>query len=148
MIRHTQLEPRFVKTIPRDLEPAVLYVSMEYGTAVHSCCCGCGNEVVTPLTPTDWTLTFDGEAVSLWPSIGNWNLPCKSHYVIKRSRVIEAGPWSRDRVEAAQKREKVEKAIFYGRHFDARQEANSAGLSTPPNKASEGFWVRLRRWLS
>ncbi|WP_310793974.1 DUF6527 family protein [Paraburkholderia sp. BL23I1N1] len=56
---------------------------MEYGTISHSCCCGCGNEVVTPLTPTDWSLTFDGEHISLWPSVGSWNLPCQSHYVVK-----------------------------------------------------------------
>lgn len=99
-MRHTQLEPRFVKGIPRDLEAGVLYVSMEYGTAVHSCCCGCGHEVVTPLTPTDWCLTFNGETISLWPSIGNWNLPCRSHYVIESNRVIGAGHWDRDRIVA------------------------------------------------
>ena len=52
MIRFHSLEPRFVVTIPQALEPGVLYVSMEYGTVVHSCCCGCGLEVITPLTPT------------------------------------------------------------------------------------------------
>ena len=89
-MKYDVLEPRFVKAVPRDLEPGVLYVSMEYGTVVHSCCCGCGFEVVTPLTPTDWRLTFDGESVSLWPSVGSWNLPCQSHYVIENNRVREA----------------------------------------------------------
>ena len=80
-MRFTHLQHRFVPHIPEKLEPKVLYISMEYATAAHSCCCGCGEEVVTPLTPTDWRMTFDGETISLSPSIGNWNLRCRSHYV-------------------------------------------------------------------
>jgi hypothetical protein len=113
MIVHRELIPKFVKGVPRELEPGVLYVSMEYGTVVHSCCCGCGYEVVTPLTPTDWRLTFDGEGVSLWPSVGSWNLPCQSHYVIEDNRVCEAGPWSRARIEREQARDKQAKEKFY-----------------------------------
>ncbi len=92
MIRHKRLEHRFVEHIPERLEAGILYVSMEYATSAHSCCCGCGEEVVAPFTPTDWKMTFDGETVSLRPSIGNWTLKCRSHYVIDRSKVIEAGP--------------------------------------------------------
>jgi hypothetical protein len=43
---------------------------------------------VTPFTPTDWRMTFDGESVSLDPSVGNWNQKCRSHYVIRRNRVL------------------------------------------------------------
>ena len=32
-------------------------------------------EVVTPFTPTEWRMTFDGETLSRWPSIGNRNYP-------------------------------------------------------------------------
>ena len=124
MIVHRELEPKFVKGVPRDLEPGVLYVSMEYGTVVHSCCCGCGQEVVTPLTPTDWRLTFDGEGISLWPSVGNWNLPCQSHYVITDNQVTDAGPWSKARIEREQARDKLAKAKFYGK-------ADAAGPSVP-----------------
>ena len=73
-MRFRRLEHRFCKHIPDSLEPGILYVSMEYATAVHSCCCGCGEEVVTPFTPTDWKMTFDGRAISLWPSVGNWSV--------------------------------------------------------------------------
>ena len=113
MTRHVTLEPRFVKAIPRQLEPGVLYVSMEYGTVVHSCCCGCGHEVVTPLTSNDWTLTFNGEHVSLWPSVGNWNLPCRSHYIIKANNVIDAGPWSDKRIQAAIQYEQERKHEYF-----------------------------------
>lgn len=90
------IEPLFVKSVPRQLEAGVLYVSMEFSTAIHSCCCGCGHEVVTPLSPTGWKLIYDGESVSLRPSIGNWNLPCKSHYFITRNRIILAESFAKD----------------------------------------------------
>ena len=57
---------------------------MRYATAVHLCCCGCKREVVTPLSPAQWRLTFDGENVSLHPSIGSGALPSRSHYFLKR----------------------------------------------------------------
>ncbi len=81
------LEHRFVQFIPEALEEGVLYVSVEYATASHRCFCGCGTEVCTPIAPSGWTLSFDGETVSLSPSIGNWQLACKSHYWICRNRV-------------------------------------------------------------
>ena len=77
-MRHQTLQHRFVRNAPRELEPGVLYISMEYATAVHSCCCGCGERVVTPFTSTDWRMTFDGESVTLNPSVGNWNQDCRS----------------------------------------------------------------------
>lgn len=88
-----RIEPRFVTNVPRTLEPGVLYVSMEFGTAVHACFCGCGEHVVTPLAPKDWSLLYDGEAISLWPSIGNWNMACRSHYLIQRNEIV----WLRER---------------------------------------------------
>lgn len=108
-----EFEPRFVKSIPSDLELGVLYVSMEYGAVVHSCCCGCGQEVVTPLTPTDWHLEYDGEAITLRPSVGNWTLPCRSHYIIRRNRVIECADWDDEMVEEKRRRDAQMKREFY-----------------------------------
>ena len=68
MTRRTKAQHLFVKHVPERLKEGILYVSMEYATVVHSCLCGCGNEVVTPLSPTDWQLGFDGASVSLRPS--------------------------------------------------------------------------------
>lgn len=147
-MRHHTLEHRFVRNAPRELEPGVLYISMEYATAVHSCCCGCEERVVTPFTPTDWRITFDGESVTLNPSVGNWNQDCRSHYVIKRNRVIECGRWSEERVEAERRRDKRAKAVFYGRA------TGSARLDTPPTapagdtEQTSGLWSRLWAWFS
>jgi hypothetical protein len=73
--------------MPDVLESGMLYISVTYCTAIHLCVYGCGNKVVTPLSPTDWELTFNGKAVSLSPSIGNWSFPCQSHYFIKQNQV-------------------------------------------------------------
>lgn len=135
MIRHNRLEPRFVTEVPRELEAGVLYVSMEYATALHKCCCGCGEEVVTPLTPTDWKLSFDGVAVSLWPSVGNWNLPCKSHYVIRGNGVIESGAWTHEMIETEIRRDKAAKAKYYAK--DVGRSDDAAPVPTPPKQSVE-----------
>ena len=148
MMRHQTLEHRFVRNAPRELEPGVLYISVEYATAVHSCCCGCRERVVTPFTPTDWYMTFDGESVSLNASVGNWNQDCRSHYVIKRNRVIECGPWSDALVEAERRRDKGAKAAYFNSapapaRLDPQPAAPSAG--TAPTR---GSWSRFWVWLS
>lgn len=143
MLRHRSLDHRFVQHLPDALDPGVLYVSMEYGTASHSCCCGCGEEVVTPFSPTDWRMTFDGEAVSLHPSVGNWNLRCRSHYVLDRGRVVEAGPWSDEQVQAGRKRDKADKARFYR---DRAKPVDAKGPTSPmPLAAGGGGWL-ARAW--
>lgn len=91
MTAQDTLRPVFVETFPSTMDSGVLYVSIPYRTCGHLCCCGCGHEVVTPLSPSQWSLTYDGECVSLAPSIGNWSLPCLSHYWIRGGRVR----WSR-----------------------------------------------------
>lgn len=90
-MRHKNLlEYKFVEFIPenKDIQDGYVYISLEYATIVHKCCCGCKKEVVTPLSPSDWKLIFDGESISLYPSIGNWNFKCRSHYLIRNNRVI------------------------------------------------------------
>jgi Family of unknown function (DUF6527) len=109
----THLEHQFVEYIPEHLEQGVLYISVKYATAIHRCCCGCGEEVVTPFSPTDWKMVFDGATVSLWPSIGNWNFSCRSHYIIRRGRVIEAGNWTNHQVESKRHKDKTAKGRYY-----------------------------------
>ena len=89
----------FVEFIPEELREGVLHVSIPYATATHLCACGCGIEIVTPLSPADWEMTFNGETVSLWPSIGSWGLPCRSHYFIERGDVRLAKKMSLGQIE-------------------------------------------------
>ena len=110
----------FVDGIPADVEPGTLYISIPYATAIHICCCGCGNEVVTPLSPTDWKLIFDGETVSLSPSIGNWSLDCQSHYWIELSRVRWARRMSMDEIEEGRARDREAKREYFGKRRQQR----------------------------
>jgi len=104
---------KFVEFIPDFLEDGVLYISIDYCTAVHKCICGCGNEVVTPLSPTDWELRFDGKSVSLFPSIGNWGFECKSHYFIIHNKIRFARRWEDCKIEEGRKRDKENKTKFF-----------------------------------
>lgn len=123
------LKPEFVDAIPGVLEPGVLYVCERYRTASHLCCCGCSTKVVTPLKPTFWSLRKRGTLVSLAPSIGNWSLPCKSHYFIKNNRVVWAGAFSDRQIAAVKARDNAEQDAYF----------------TAPRK--KRFWKRLWDWL-
>lgn len=155
MIRHQTLEHRFVRNVPRELEAGVLYISMDYATAVHACCCGCGDRVVTPFTPTDWRMTFDGESISLHPSVGNWNQKCRSHYVIQRNRVLESGTWSNTQIETERRRDKIAKAMHFGQLKGAQPSIASAAEINASNPASpakgrpfQSMWSRFKLWLT
>lgn len=103
------MKHQFVDHIPERITSDVLYISIEYALAVHKCFCGCGNEVVTPLSPVDWALTFDGETVSLYPSVGNWNFPCKSHYWIKKGKIHWAEKFTDLEIKGVQSKDKKDK---------------------------------------
>ena len=105
MTRITRLNPRLVNCVPDTLEPGVLYVAKRFATASHLCCCGCGHEVVTPLSPAKWRLTEYEGSVSLHPSIGSWSFPCRSHYWIDRNAVSWAGAFNPRQIAAVQARD-------------------------------------------
>lgn len=141
------IEHEFVEFIPSTLVPGKLYISIPYVTAAHKCCCGCGEEVVTPFSPTDWRMTFDGRFVSLEPSIGNWSFACKSHYLIINGRVHWAQEWTQELIERGRERDRINKA----KHFQQRrvEEKVSMPQSQIKKQGSHGFvcWIKsLFRW--
>jgi hypothetical protein len=150
-MKHSEFTPRFVEVMPEMLEDGVLYVSMIYALATHKCACGCGEEVVTPFSPTDWQLAFDGERVSLQPSIGNWNFACRSHYWIKGNRVRWSVGMSQLQIEDGRARDRNSKAAYYGRERSTLSDepvlehvAARAAETTP---IQESLWGRMRkRW--
>jgi hypothetical protein len=94
----TGLEPEFVTVIPRDLVPGTLYISISYATVQHLCACGCGYQVSTPLSARGWKLIYDGETVSLTPSVGNWSFPCRSHYWIRHNKIGWCRKWTDEEI--------------------------------------------------
>lgn len=142
MKQETVLAYYFVKSIPEKLEERTLYVSMDYATVTHKCCCGCGREVVTPLSPTDWKLTYDGVSISLLPSIGNWGFDCKSHYWIVRNTVKWADQWSTEQIAAGRAHDRRAKQYYYTTDEEMSAERAVRG------KSPAGFWSRLWKRLS
>lgn len=115
-MKASHFSPRFVESIPEALESEVLYVSMSLASVIHLCACGCGQEVVTPLSPTDWKLCFDGENVTLDPSIGNWSFPCRSHYWIRGGKVRWSGSWSTEEISDGRAHDRARKEAYYSHH--------------------------------
>lgn len=134
MMRH-----EFVGSIPDRLDEGVLYISLEYATALHNCACGCGHEIVTPLSPTDWSMVFDGETVSLAPSIGNWSYPCRSHYWIERGRIEWAGDMSDEDIARGRSWDRARKADRYA----SPKEVEAKSVIRPPRSA----WQKFLNWL-
>ena len=89
------LKPIFVETIPHlpDMEHGTLYVSMRFATLSHLCPCGCGRLVDVTLDPETRSLAYDGEYLTLRPSIGV-KFPCRSHYSIIRNAIMWHPPIS------------------------------------------------------
>ena len=108
-----KLRHEFLDHIPEQLDDGVLYVSIRFGTVVHRCACGCGEEVVTPLGPVEWRLIYDGRTVSLTPSIGNWSFACRSHYWIDEGIVRWASGFSEAKVALARQEARTRRDGYY-----------------------------------
>lgn len=84
MPRFTAIKNVHVDLMPDILEEGILYISSKYLCSKHKCFCGCGEVVVLDLTR--WLHlkadTMSYAPVSVTPSVGSFNLPCKSHYFI------------------------------------------------------------------
>jgi hypothetical protein len=141
------LAHKFVEFIPRELEPNTIYISIPYATVIHNCCCGCGNRIVTPLSPAEWKLTFDGRTVSLEPSIGNWRYPCRSHYWIRNNRVVWSDDWSDEEVTAARRRDDSAIAGLYGKSVE-KAKAITPGVKPAAKKKKGGLKNKIKKWFS
>lgn len=102
-----------VHYMPKALEPGILYVSEQFGTAAHLCACGCGAKIRTPLGPTEWKVAESAAGPSLWPSIGNWQQPCQSHYIIAHGGVRWAEKWTPEQIAAGRRGEEARRQAYY-----------------------------------
>ncbi|WP_418225310.1 DUF6527 family protein [Burkholderia pseudomallei] len=100
-------------------------------------------------------MTYDGESISLTPSVGNWYSGCRSHDIVRQGRVIEAESWSQAQIEAEHRRDVAAKASFYS----DKVAVDDAQASTPgnpavsvaererPSQGAGGFWSAVAAWL-
>src|SRR5688572_10897292 len=107
MQRVDRLRAEFVEDMPEILEDGVIYVSERYRIVLHNCCCGCGEEVSTPLGPTEYSLRIDPGGVTVDPSVGNHDFACRSHYLIEGGAVVWAGAMSRAAIERGRERDRL-----------------------------------------
>jgi hypothetical protein len=121
-----------VHHIPQMLDGGILYVSEEFEIAMHLCPCGCGTKVSTPLGPTDWKLTDTPIGPSLYPSVGNWQRPCQSHYWISGGAVIWAEKWTQTQILDGRRKEQERSLAYY------------AELDQERNRLPKRLW----RWLA
>jgi hypothetical protein len=70
-----------VQYVPKQLSPGILY------------------------GPAEWSFTEKMSQPSLWPSVGNWQLPCRSHYIIGNGHIHWAGAWSDAQIAAGRSAE-------------------------------------------
>lgn len=99
--------------MPKELKLGVLYISKEFGAAAHLCACGCGAKIRTPLRPTEWSLEETDCGPTLWPSIGNWQQKCQSHYWIYRGEVKWAEKWTPEQITAGRRNEEKQRSDYY-----------------------------------
>jgi hypothetical protein len=126
------------------LEPGVLYVSEEFKTAAHLCACGCGSKVRTPLGPTEWALEETRGGPTLWPSIGNWQKPCRSHYCIVAGHIEWAGDWSEAQVLEGRHREGLRRKEYFDALYRQRA-AERRSVWQRIAEAFDSFWKWLTR---
>lgn len=133
----------FVDKIPSIIEPNILYISIPYRTSKHLCPCGCGLEIVTPIRPNKWSVEFNGVSVSLYPSVGNWSLDCRSHYWFTNNRIVWAEEWSNAEIEEGRKRQ----SILDKKYFDSFSEEKERIQPRVPSSVLTPWISRLTHVL-
>lgn len=90
-VRKLKIIPIYVETMPdyKDFKDAHVYISEKYKVSIHKCLCGCGEKTVLPINSIingkdhGWKLIKkENGKISFTPSVGNFQLTCKSHYII------------------------------------------------------------------
>lgn len=87
-MKTNKFKVEIVDKIPSNLKDGILYVCISCNVIVHRCACGCGERTVTPIDKKyGWKMIYDGQSITLRPSIGNFSIPCQSHYYITENKV-------------------------------------------------------------
>lgn len=134
---------QFVEFMPDDIQEGMIYISLEYKSVIHKCACGCGKEVNTPLHPTGWKMIYNGDAISLKPSIGNWSFDCKSHYWITDNYVEWSAKWSEEKIQNVRKFEDYERQEYYKKNDSDILDDDSRVLTkTLISKPKKMIWLQ------
>ncbi|MCY4477381.1 MAG: DUF6527 family protein [Gammaproteobacteria bacterium] len=123
-------EIAWVEDMPSIIQPHTFYISMQHRLTEHLCACGCGTEVSLPLGPSEWRIEGEEAGISLHPSVGNWRLPCKSHYVIHNSTTHWRETWTAQQISAGRARDQ-----------------NAKNREIAANRRLMPWWLRIWYWF-
>lgn len=130
---NSKFELRHVEFIPKILqEEGVLYVSQRFKVAAHLCPCGCRTKIVTPLGPCEWSLSVKKRKPTLYPSVGNWQIPCRSHYWIKNGQIEWSYSWTDEEIQAGRNKEQTRRELYYQKKDDLEKTS---------------LWKRIKNWV-
>ena len=142
----SQITPQFVEFIPENIAEGVIYISEKYATSIHKCACGCGREVVLPISPAKWQLRKSGSTVTLHPSIGNWDYPCGSHYWIRQNRIVWAGSMTARMIAQVKERDRIDQQRYIARKNQEKTAVPSVSDKTTPAR-QESLWSIVRKFF-
>jgi len=131
----SEIQLQHVVYIPKQLEPGILYVSERYQVAAHLCPCGCNTKIVTPLGLGYWKFTEENNCATLTPSIGNWQIPCQSHYWITDGQIEWSGKWTSKEIESGRKKEQDRLEKIYN-----NKKKKSKSWKIPS-------WEQIKNWI-
>ncbi len=132
---------RAVDRIPKQLEAGVIYHSEDFELAGLLCACGCGHRV-TLLVPDSHKVWEENGMASVSPSIGVFDAPCLSHYIIRSGNVHWLSAFSQVQANSIMH-------LQIARH--AAQDARPSWLHRIFSEAAvlfAGFKDRVVRWFS
>lgn len=97
--RIDEIKPVLVMELPKsvnDMKHGILYLKHNEDDtyeSFHLCPCGCGEPVYLQYGGKGWniTLSINGrelKSVTISPSVGCFDFPCKSHYFIRENKII------------------------------------------------------------
>ncbi|MBN8669375.1 MAG: hypothetical protein J0L80_01730 [Chitinophagales bacterium] len=121
-----------VESIPKSIDEGILYVSERFKVAAHLCPCGCLTKIITPLGPHEWSLSVKAGKPSLYPSVGNWQLPCRTHYWIRDGKIEWSYSWTDKEIKHGRAREQKKLKEYYS--------SKNRGVKKP-------FWRRFLKWI-
>jgi hypothetical protein len=107
--------------MPKELRPGILYVAKEYSAAAHLCPCGCGSKIKTPLGPTEWSLKETSRGPTLYPSIGNWQQNCQSHYWIIDGKIKWSEKLTPEEIAAGRRYEEERRISYFKDLYQKRE---------------------------
>ena len=87
--------------------------------------------------------------MSLWPSIGNWSFPCRSHYWVVENRVEWSYDMTPEEIDAGRRRDAwiKDRYVKTGKLETPSGSRPAAPVWDDGKPEALSWWEKLKRWL-